>query len=50
MFLLLVRLFAKRRFLAVISSSPLPLKRVGDHRSVFVSGTAEGEGPLGLRP
>ena len=46
-FLLLLRLFSKRRFLVVISISPLPLIRVGDPRSVFVSGTVEEEGLVG---
>ena len=49
MFLLLLRWFAKRRFLVVISSSPLPLIRVGDPWSVFVSGTVEGEALVGLK-
>ena len=44
MFLLLVRLFAKRRFLVVISSSPLPLIRVGDSGTIFAPGTEWGGG------
>ena len=49
MFLFLLRLFAKRRFVVVISSSPLPLIRVGDPGPVFVSGTVEGEALVGLK-